>query len=294
MKKYLAIDIGGSAIKYGIVSDVGEILYNGSIEHEFENIGELKEGLIKIFTKLKEEYEISAVAISSPGSVDSKTKIIHGASALPFIHENNWVNEFEKAIGLKVSIENDANCSALCESWIGNAKGYKNIVNVVIGTGIGGSIIIEGNLVKGKNLYGGEFGFQIANSNDIHKNISMQISTRALVDRVSKYVDVQNGLEVFKCVKEGNVKVIKEVEDYYKDLAVFFFNLMHVFDPDIILVGGAISKREELIPKIEKYYNEILENSISDLNLSINKCKFNNESNLLGAVYNAKKENNEI
>ncbi|MFV0288050.1 MAG: ROK family protein [Mycoplasmatales bacterium] len=289
MKNYLAIDIGGSALKYGIINDKGKILYSIKQEHKLQNITDLKTEIIKKYQQYQEEYNFEALSISAPGAVNSQSKIIYGASALPFIHENNWVNELEQELKLKVYIENDANCAALCEQWLGNGKNCQNIINIVLGTGVGGALIINGELVKGKNLYGGELGFQIIDYNKPQQVLSEVLSTSALVKRVNKFVPVKNGLEVFAYYDQGNDQVIKEVEKHYQDLAIFCYNLMHIFDPDIILIGGAISQREELIDKIQQKYANILQNSISDLELMINKCKFNNKSNLLGAVYHAKR-----
>lgn len=284
----LAFDIGGSAIKYALISNDGQVIMSDSYQTSNEDINIFKSDMLKIINEFK---GLKGVAISSPGAVDSTSKFVSGISAVPCIHETNWVLELEQQTGLKISIENDANCSLLAEVWLGNAKLKDNVISVVLGTGIGGCIQINGEIYKGNDLMAGEFGLQLINTEDGLISTSRYLSTNALVNRVKKIVNVSDGMEVFKLYDEENQKVVTEVNKYFKELSVFIYNLQYTFNPDVILIGGAISNRDDLISKIKENYkllDEQFEGTISNLN--IDTCMFKNEANLIGAVYNFKKE----
>ena len=283
----LAFDIGGSSIKYALVSSEGEVFESNDYKTSNEDIKIFKIDMLKIINKFK---NLEGIAISSPGAVDSTSKIIGGVSAVPCIHENEWVLELQKETGLNISIENDANCSLLAEVWLGNAKKKDNVISVVIGTGIGGCIQINGEIYKGNDLMAGEFGLQLINTENGLISTSRYLSTNALVNRVNKIVNVSNGMEVFKLYDDENQKVVEEVNKYFKELCVFIYNLQYTFNPDVILIGGAISNRSDLISKIKENYkmlDEEFEGTISNLN--IDTCHFKNDANLIGAVYNFKK-----
>ncbi|MGL5021568.1 MAG: ROK family protein [Mycoplasmatales bacterium] len=284
----LAIDIGGSSIKYALVNNNGQVLNSNEYKTCNEDIDIFKRDMLKIINKFE---ELKGIAISSPGAVDSTSKIIGGVSAVPCIHENEWVQELQKETGLNISIENDANCALLAEVWLGNAKQKNNVISVVIGTGIGGCIQINGEIYKGNDLMAGEFGLQLINTEDGLISTSRYLSTNALVNRVNKIVNASNGIDVFKLYDDDNKKVVVEVNEYFKELSVFIYNLQYTFNPDVILIGGAISNRSDLINKIKenyKVFDEEFEGTISTLN--IHTCHFKNDANLIGAVYNFKKE----
>ncbi len=284
MNNLFAIDIGGSAIKYARVDLDGNILTKGSINVNNDDLNEFLLSLTNLVNENKDDKTIG-IAISSPGSVDSSTKLIHGASAVACIHENDWINKLELNTNLSASVINDANAALLAEVWMGNAKGLDNVISVVIGSGIGGGIYSGGKIIEGAQLYGGEFGYNIIRRDNQLITISELISTNALVLRIQKLgFDVDSGVDVFK-LADSNFDVANELDSYYMDLAIFIYNIAHNNDPDLILLGGGISSNPNIIENIKLKYHEIQKiSNISDLKLNINTCKFNNDSNLLGAT----------
>ena len=284
-KKFIAIDIGGSATKYAVL-DLKLNKYDfGKVTSHANDIDKLYKEMKDLITSLQAKFNIKAIGISSPGGVDPRTKYIYGASALPCIHENDWVLRLEKETGLEIAINNDSNCASLAEVMFGNASEYNNVLCTVIGTGVGGTLIVDKNVLVGSHYQCGEFGFMASRSGDKLRSVSATCSTAALVSRVNKQVSVQNGLEVFKLLDQGNEIVINEVKDYAYDLALFYFNLVHAFDPDIVLVGGAISARLDLIQMIRDQYKAIQSKyDIDTIDLNLDVCKFGNDSNLFGAI----------
>lgn len=285
-KKVLAFDIGGSSVKFGLLDAEGNILTKGKFTVDNENIENFKRSLVKKTLEVKKEHDICGVAFSSPGSPDEKTFVIGGLSAVPCIHHNDWLTRFSNEVELPISIGNDANCALLAEVWTGNAKGLSNVISLVIGTGIGGALYLNGGLVLGKNLLGGEFGCMAMGRKGSHHNSSVYLSTNALVERVKKVADVKNGEEVFKLYDLKAQEVVDVVEEYLYELAMMVYNLAYCVDPDIILIGGGISSREDIVEKLTYNYKLIgKEINQEFIPAMIRSCKFKNDSNLIGAAY---------
>lgn len=287
MKKYLALDIGGTFVKYGIVKENTEIEDKGK-----EKTPKTLEGLLDLIAELASRFrDIDGIAVSAPGAV-SDNGIIYGFSALAYLHGPNIKELIMEQTGCPVYMENDANCAGYAEVWAGAAKGKKDVLVIAIGTGIGGAVIKDGVLHKGAHLHGGEFGFMLM-SPDIatHTNTwSGAASTIAMVRKVAEAkcisMDSLSGEEIFKMAEEGDRDCIKAIEEFYHLLAYGIYNLQYIYDPEVILIGGGISAREDLILRINEKLDKILEAlSISQVKPIIDTCQFRQDANLLGAVY---------
>lgn len=283
------IDIGGTAIKVGVLDNLGNIFFKDELE-VYHNIEDFTNVICNWIDIIKLKYEIEGIALSSPGAVDVKTGIIGGASAIPCIHGPNWKEILYNKFKLNVSIENDANCAALAEAFNGAGKNINDIMFVVCGTGIGGAIIHNGEIHHGKNLHGGEFGYMLMEEKDGEfKNFSEVASTMSFVRKVRKYYndDSWDGKRVFEEAKNGN-KICQEViETFYLNLAKGIFNLQYIYDPDIILLGGAISEREDFVSEINKKIDYLLQKiEIAKVKPIISTCKHKKDANLIGALAN--------
>lgn len=283
------IDIGGTAIKVGVLDNLGNIFFKDELE-VYHNIEDFTNVICNWIDIIKLKYEIEGISLSSPGAVDVKTGIIGGASAIPCIHGPNWKEILYNKFKLNVSIENDANCAALAEAFNGAGKNINDIMFVVCGTGIGGAIIHNGEIHHGKNLHGGEFGYMLMEEKDGEfKNFSEVASTMSFVRKVRKYYndDSWDGKRVFEEAKNGN-KICQEViETFYLNLAKGIFNLQYIYDPDIILLGGAISEREDFVSEINKKIDYLLQKiEIAKVKPIISTCKHKKDANLIGALAN--------
>lgn len=289
MKHYLAIDVGGTSIKYGIVDHDGKIISTDKIVTPITLI-EMYDEIEKIYNNCN--YEVTGLALSMPGAVNSEVGIIEGASALNYIHGPNIKADLEKRLKIKVSIENDANCAALAEVWKGAASDVDDCMFIVSGTGIGGAVVKNRMIHKGIHLHGGEFGYMVAlNDIDNSKFISWSEagSTVATVKGVAKELGVDyrtlDGKEIFDQASDNPVYQ-KYVNRYYNILAMGIYNLQYVYDPETIVIGGAISSRDDLIEQIEYCLEKIYDNiPIAKVHPKVVKCQFGNEANLIGAVY---------
>lgn len=280
----LAFDWGGSSIKYGIWEN--ESLGSQNTFPTPKTWEDLKFEMTKIVNQFKDTHELMGVAISSPGSVNSTTGIVGGISAIEYIHDFEIVKEMEALFNLPISIENDANCAALAEIWQGVAKDEQNVLFVVVGTGIGGAVVIDGEIQPGHNLFGGEFGCMIL---DGVETFSMLGTAVHMAERYAKtkQIDPQSvtGHDVFELAKQGDKVAIEEVEKFYGYLSLGLYNLQFVTDPSLIIIGGGVSQNETLIEELNIRVKSMLKNAgLESVAIEIKACHYLNDANLVGAI----------
>lgn len=283
------IDIGGTAIKVGVLDLQGNIIEKTSLEvnHDFNG---LISSLISWIEKVQQQYEITGVSVSSPGAVNPKTGMVNGSSAIPCIHGHNWKTILGEATNLPVSIENDANCAGLAEVFNGSGQAFSDVLFLVCGTGIGGAIIRNGQIHHGKNLHGGEFGYMLMEEEDGEfNNFSTVASTMSFVRKARTYYqdDSYDGIKVFEEAAKGNEFCQSILDRFYLNLAKGIFNMQYFYDPEIILIGGAISQREDFIEKINEKLDYLLEKiKIAEVRPVLGVCTHKGDANLIGALAN--------
>lgn len=282
MKNLAVIDIGGTSIKFGAWVN-NELITLGS-EPTPDNIASFYKILKHRVDEIKVAYaDISGVAISSPGAVNKEARQIDGASAIRYIHGFPIFEQLETLFDLPVSIENDANCAALAEVANGAGKDNKNVLFLVLGTGIGGAIIIDGKIFHGSHLYGGEFGFMLVND---HETLSEACSP---VNLARKYNEITGegltGKEVFDLADQGNQIAYELREKMLKSLAVSIYNLQYSYDPEKFILGGGVSNNPRLLPLLKKKIHEVVASvPIAEIEPEVELCQFKSNANLYGAV----------
>ncbi|MGL4772635.1 MAG: ROK family protein [Clostridium sp.] len=293
MSNFIVFDIGGSSVKWAVMNDEGNDLQQGKMMLP-ETIEEFFEKLCDIVNNKKNEYDVKGVAISAPGAVNGETGIIGGMSAVPYIHGPNFKEIILEKTGLRAELENDANCAALGECWLGAAKDENDSAFVVCGTGIGGAIVKDNKVHRGINLHGGEFGYCIMDfdyETKTFKSFSEMGSTGALARAIAKRKGVSesemNGIKAFELCEEGDEIAKEEVDKYFFNMAIGIYNLQYHYDPEVIVLGGAISERDGYVDEINKRMDEIMQiKNDGKIKPSIRAAKHGNKANLLGALYN--------
>ena len=277
----LTIDVGGTSIKYalfrkGALSQKGSFPTPTSLTAYYEVLTEL----VKNYEQL---YQITGVAISSPGAVNKTTGAIEGASALPYIHHFDIRGELEARLVLPVSMENDANCAALAELKFGAAKGMKDVIFMVLGTGVGGAIVIDGKIRHGQHLFGGELGFMLMD--DTH-SFSELGTTIGMANRYKARTGKDlTGEAIFNLAHAGEEIAQEEMTVFLFNVAKGIFNLAYAFDPECIVIGGGVSQAEWLIPELEKELQKMLNKfRIAPFLPVIKACQYRNDANLVGAA----------
>ena len=294
MSNYIVFDIGGSSVKWSTMSKMGDISTKDKIK-VVDSVDQFFEELSKIVNINKDNFNLKGIAISSPGAVDSITGIVGGASAIPYIHGPNFKEILKEKTGLDVAIENDANCAALGECWLGAAKEENDCAFVVCGSGIGGAIVKDKKVHTGIHKHGGEFGYCIVDydkdGEEKYLTWSRVGSTSALARAISQRKGLEekdiDGLKAFQLYDEGDIIAVEEVNKYFRYMAIGIYNIQYTYDPEVIVLGGAISEREGYIESINEKLDEIMcNNTDGKIKPIVKKCIHGNDANMIGALYN--------
>lgn len=285
----LTMDIGGSSIKYGICNLKGEFLDKGSVKTPLRSL----EDLVKVIKEIHKNYEdVIGIAISMPGVIDVIKGIAITGGALTYIDNTPLAEIISKEIKKKVVIANDGKCAALAELGFGNLKGIKNGVAMILGTGVGGGIVINGELLNGSNFSAGEFSYVNTNIEQV-SNIDYSMACQLGIRGVSKAVEETSnlkdlsGIDIFKLIKEGNKDVERGFKNYCRKLASNIYNIMYILDPERFVIGGGISAE----PLLFTYLQEALDDLYNEFSIKLRRpdimpCKHRNDANLIGALYN--------
>lgn len=261
----LALDVGGTAIKSALIN-------NGQILKWNECLSEAKLGgpqLIKNIMKTIDSYhDYDVISISSTGQVDSeKGYIIYANENVPDYTGTKLCNIIEENYKKPVFLENDVNAAALGEGFYGAGKDEKDFICLTYGTGVGGAIVMNRKIYKGIHGVAGEMGHMVTHINGLpcncgHKGCYEQYaSTTALLRKVMAFDNIiNNGHLIFSELEKGNNK-IKDIVDNWIDEIIFgLINLVHIFNPSCIILGGGIMKQKYIIDSI----NEKIQDKIMD------------------------------
>ena len=278
----LSFDIGGSSVKYAVIEKTGKILAKGkkTTPQEKEEFFRLIENVAASYRRA---YTIEGAGFSFPGAVDDVSGVIGGSSALPYIHDFPIRQELERRLSLSAALENDANCAALGESWLGVGKEHEDLVFLVIGTAV-----VKGKRIHhGKHLHGGEFGYMVSDAS--HRILSETGSTRVLAERVADAKGLpreeMDGRKAFALADAGDADALQAVSAMYEALAMAIYNLQYAIDPEIFVLGGAVSERPGFAEEIGKRVDVILKDvGVARIRPIIRPAQFGNDANLLGAV----------
>ncbi len=294
MMYYICIDIGGTSIKYGVLSEKGEIFIDGTVSTkvtEKENF--ILSDVKKLIRNILDEYgnyEIKGICVSTAGVVNpEKGEIAYAGPTIPKYTGTKIKEELEKEFSISCEVENDVNCAGLGEYWRGAGKGSKSMVCLTIGTGIGGSVILDGKLLNGIGYTAGEIGYMDVNGNYI-QNIA---SSKYLVEKVQKekveregITDTITGVDIFELAKRGDEICIAGINEIISNLAVGVRNIIYLLNPEVIVIGGGITAQKEYLE--EKIRKEVNDGMISDMfrKTRIELAQQGNQAGLLGALYN--------
>lgn len=280
---YLVIDVGGTYTKYGYYNEDGSSLKNGKFETVKSNKEEFYNSIIALVTN-----DIKGIALSMPGLIDNKEGIIHAITLLPFLKKQNIINDLQMRTNKKVTIENDAKCAALGELWKGNLQNIDNGLFIILGSGIGGTLIINGELVISPRFKAGEIGsILMPLDNDYYTmtNFGANNNANALIKEISRITGCkEDGSIVFEEIIKNNEAMIL-FRKYCRQIAFMIYNLDYILDLDSVVIGGGISEQDILISTINNEFTRLRDKYEEDNHRPIiSNCKHFNEANLLGAL----------
>lgn len=289
-KKYLAIDVGGSAIKFALLNQEAKIIEKNNVRTPTSNLNDFIEVIGRIYDLYFEDIE--GIAMSMPGIINPESGFCYTGGALRYIHNLDMVKLLQQRCPCKITIGNDAKCAANAEIGFGALKDVEDAICVILGTGVGGCLIKNRQVHIGKHFSAGEFSFiqtHIENGFDskfVWANIS---GINGLQKCIKKYYKVQQeltGIDIFEMANSGNENILKGVDEFSRNIAIELFNLHMIFDAQKIAIGGGISAQPLLIDLISKNFQMIFDGIPFDIpHTEIVACHFHNDSNLIGALY---------
>ena len=241
MSTYIAIDFGGTHIKGALMNDNGDFF-----EEKDVPTPKTKEDIINAlcdFSKLAKKDTV-AVGLGIAGPIDKNNGIIYP----PNIKELDGFNitNIEEKFNLPIYIENDANCFALAESRFGVGKNHKNAIFITLGTGIGGGIMVNGEIIEGKDGAAGEIGHIVidAFSNEFSSGIKGSLENMASGTAIGRRCGC-SAYEASIKASNGDLNAKKSFSLAGKYMGIGFASLANIFNPEIFIIGGSVIKSKE-------------------------------------------------
>lgn len=283
-KKLLGIDLGGTTIKFGILTLEGEVQEKWAIEtntlengrHIVSDIVESLKHRLSLYGLTKDDF--LGIGMGSPGAVDRTSKTVTGAFNLNWADTQEVGSVIEKEVGIPFFIDNDANVAALGERWVGAGANNPDVVFVTLGTGVGGGVIADGNLIHGVAGAGGEIGHMIVDPENGftctcgNKGCLETVASATGVVRVARQLaeqyegssaikaaidngDTVTSKDIFIAAEDGDKFANSVVERVSRYLGLAVANISNILNPDSVVIGGGVSAAGEFLrSRVEKYF----------------------------------------
>ena len=255
----LSIDIGGTAVKMGLVDHEGAIYarHEASVCFDHYQTPILTTVIREAQAFLaRESAQIEGIGVSATGQVDDRAGAVIGTNGkIPHYEGAQIKRDMEAAFGVPVFALNDANAAALGECFAGRAKGVQNVLMVTLGTGVGGGIVLGGKIFGGTRGIAGELGhftlYQDGPRCPCGKRgcFESYAATTALVRRAKEATGEadMNGRIVFSRAADGDQAMLAVLSAWIDDIAAGISGLVHIFNPQMVLIGGGVSAQEALL-----------------------------------------------
>lgn len=313
----IGLDLGGTQLKYGIISDRGEIVYKNltpgrTMEGGKKVLSVMAEAVHEclMFAK-KEGFEISAAGAGCPGTIDTE----RGVSLGPTIHITDWegaeiASTISKRIHLPVFADNDANFMAFGEYIAGAGRQKEHVVGITLGTGVGGGIVINGDIYHGAIFNGGELGHvsveadgrpcSCGNRGCMERYVGAKYIVQDVVDALKKGEEsiITQGLKshnditpplIFAAAKHGDELCRRIIDQMIKYLGAGLTSIVNVLNPDIIVIGGGMSDAGQGF--IKRISDEVLSRVMKPVRsqLEVVRAKLGNDAGITGSAMYALK-----
>ena len=284
----IGIDLGGTKIAAALADDHGKIITDVNIPTEAaKGQRTVIDNVIKAVAMLmsSSKKKVTCLGIGVPGPILYKTGIVIEPPNLPGWKQVNLKKILEKRFKIPVQLDNDANCAALAEAKFGAGRKAKDFLYITVSTGIGGGVIIDRKLYRGAIGAAGEFGHMIIDPQGPlcgcgnHGCFEALASGTAIKKRAG-----MDAISVELAARQGDEKALQVIRETAHYLAIGFANLVNVFNPELIVVGGGVSKMRELLfnPIREEFKKYAL--TLPAKNVQIVRAKLGDEVGVLGAI----------
>ena len=309
---YVGIDFGGMSAKAGLFDKNSKMLAKDTVKtSKDDNYVTTVAKMAQLVKKLCEENDVPIksvrrIGLASPGVIDSKEGVVvrwgnYNWSDMPL------ARDMSEAVGAEVRVVNDANAAAYGEAIYGAAKAYKNSIFITLGTGIGSGIIIDGKLFEGVRGAGAEAGHMVIQVGGVpcgcgRKGCFEQYASASALIRDTKRAMFENkesimwqmtggdpenvdGKTAFAASREGDAAAQTVVKNYIVYLGEGILNLVSIFRPEAVILGGGVcNEGEYLLAPLRKYVAERLYVGCDKVPLTLNRAALGNDAGIYGAL----------
>lgn len=302
----IGIDIGGTKISAGVVDSSGNLIDSSRCSTPAEGGKELISSVVNLIKDLNKKHEIKGIGISIAALISSDYGTIVGAPNISNLSKLNFVNEIKEEFKLPIIVENDANAAIWAEFKFGNAKGLNPVMFFIIGTGVGGGLVIDGKLFKGATGVGAEFGHMCVVPNGLlcgcgSKGCIEQYASGGALIRYANEVLLANpdkseellgfvegkltGSALTKAAKAGNELALSAFNKQADWLGLACASYSLILDPQAIIIGGGVVDAGELfLAPVREAMRNYMPFAESHVPPKIIAAKFGNDAGLVGAA----------
>ncbi len=316
---YLGVDLGGTNIAVGIVDESNQIIARASRKTALENAEQVADAIAETVRAALQNADLTLndvpwVGVGSPGTVNRDTGIIEFANNLPFRNTPMVQMLSDRLDGKNIIMENDANAAAFGEYMAGALKGAKDAVAITLGTGVGGGVIIDGKIYAGSNFAGTELGHTVivvggrpctCGRNGCWETYA---SATGLIKTTKEYmadapkdsplwtivegdIDRVNGRTAFDAMRKGDPIGKKIVDEYILYLSEGIVDMINIFQPDILCIGGGISnERDTLLDPVREFVAKHQYAMNSAKKTVVCRAELGNDAGIIGAALLGKGE----
>ncbi len=311
---YLGIDLGGTNIGCGLVDVNGKLLLKKSCKTGAQRAKEeIMADMTALVLQIVEEFgcgleKIAFCGIASPGIANSNTGILEYSCNLPSFLNFNIVEDLKKRTGIaRISLENDANCAAKGEAEAGAARDFRNSVFITLGTGVGGGVILDGKVFHGFNFAGAELGHVVIEANGVPCSCGrkgcwesyssalalcrmtreeMKRSSHSLMwEECGGKLENVGGRTVFQALRRGDEAAQRVLDEFSYYLGCGITNMVNIFQPEIISVGGGISAEgETLLAPVREILDREQYSRNCEKKTILKKAELGNDAGIIGAA----------
>ena len=318
--KCLVLDYGGTALKYGLMDTDANLTCQGEVPAPNHSAEEYVRVTGELYDRFKDEVE--GIAVSMPGTFSTDDVLVSGGAYLSILKGVNIRETIQSRCPVPVAIENDGKAAALAECWNGNLKDCQDGIAIILGTGIGGGIIHNRRVYRGRHAAAGELSYLVTGGKPGVFNISTYTcSTEGFVERAAamkgarhvnfylrqgmpgaeeelarlkqlakgpQYPDMEmDGFTAFQLLEQGDPDITMLYNELLDSLTQLIVTLAHVCDPDRFVIGGGISKEARLIADLQARVADIPKHYIIAVpGFDVQPCYYRSSANLYGAMFN--------
>ena len=281
----VGIDLGGTKIEGICIDQNNSVIQRKRIPTNQQNgYSHIVDSIVSLVRDITKQIDDYSIGICTPGAISKKTGLIKNSNTQCLIGKP-LREDLEKSLGRKIKMENDANCFAMAEAVLGSGVGYSMVFGVIMGTGVGGGIVIDGEIHHGRTNIAGEWGHHMLhqNGNQCYCGrrgcVETYISGPALEKR---WTDITGRKEPLSEIIDNSELNLQWKQEFLDNFGISLANVIDILDPDVIVLGGGLSNIDFLYSEGQK---SVYRNVFSDIvDTPIIRNKLGDSAGVFGAA----------